>query len=172
MRIFPGLMFFLYVEQDVVLWERDKGELRRRVMMALGKCSFVFGFGQGTPQILQQSFFAIHRRGMRQFLAGLHGIEASARNLSPETKFHIALTRGFVKSLLCLLSSETRLKKLPVFVQRIFSRLQRRLRKTLMKWIRYYQVWDFGYGRLRPINFDDDIFYFQHGSEEELLQYR
>lgn len=166
-----GADVFLYVEQDVALWEQNRGELRKRVMMQLKKCPFVFGSGQGTPQILQQSFFAIHRRGMRQFISGLHSIAANDKTLSPEKKFHIALTKGFVKSSLCMLFSETLLEKLPVIFQSYFRYVQKKLQIVLVKSTCGYHVWGFGYGRFRPINFDDDIFYFQHGSDEELLKY-
>lgn len=164
-----GADVFLYVEQDVVLWEQDKGELRKRVKMQLEKCPFVFGSGYGTPQVLQQSFFAIHRRGIRQFISGLHSIEANDKTLSPETKFHIALTKGLINSSLCTLYSETLFENLPVIFQKYFRRIQVKFRKILVKHSCCYNVWDFGYGRSRPINFDDDIFYFQHGTDEELL---
>jgi hypothetical protein len=168
-----GADAYIYVEQDVALWAQDKSKLRKRVIEALDQCPFVFGSGRGTPQVLQQSFFAIHRRGMRQFLAGLHRIETSDRDLSPETKFHIALATGFMKPILRLLSNTRWLEKVPtLLLRRIFSRIQGLIRKMLMELTRNYQVWDFGYGRSRPINFDDDVFYFQHGSEDELMQYR
>ena len=35
-----------------------------------------------------------------------------------------------------------------------------------------YEVLPFGYGRERPINFDDDVYYFQHGTAAEVAQYR
>jgi len=167
-----GADVFIYVEQDVALYERDEGGLRKKVIEALGQRPYAFGSGRGTPQVLQQSFFAIHRRGMRQFLAGLHSIELADSNLSPETKFHIALSRSSMKTPLCLLSNTRWLTRLPILPHRILGGIQGMLRNAIMKMTRNYQVWDFGYGRSRPINFDADVFYFQHGTEDELSQYR
>jgi hypothetical protein len=37
---------------------------------------------------------------------------------------------------------------------------------------RGYELLPFGYGRMRPINFQDEVFYFQHGSAAEISEYR
>jgi hypothetical protein len=41
-----------------------------------------------------------------------------------------------------------------------------------MSIFKQYAVLPFGYGRVRPINFSDDIFYFQHGSVDEINAYK
>lgn len=168
-----GADVYIYVEQDVALWERKEGLLRQKILEALDKSPIVFGCGRGTPQILQQSFFAIHRRGMRQFLAALHHIDMSDKKLSPETKFHISLAVKFLRPTLCFISNREWLEKLPTpFLRRVCGRIQGVFQKYLMRLTRNYHVWDFGYGRSRPINYDDDIFYFQHATDDELRIYR
>jgi hypothetical protein len=37
---------------------------------------------------------------------------------------------------------------------------------------RNYALLPFGYGRVRPIDFDAEVFYFQHGSAAEISEYR
>jgi hypothetical protein len=41
-----------------------------------------------------------------------------------------------------------------------------------MPFLKQYSVLPFGYGRVRPINFSDDIFYFQQGSVDEINAYK
>lgn len=156
---------YLYVEQDVLLYGDD---LVNQIYIELSKASFVFGNGLSTPQILQQSFFAIHRRGMRRFLRGLHSIEQHDRDLSPETKFHIA-TASVVWSWLILFVY--RIKDVYLFNNRLGKSFINHCLNLLFRLSRNYGLWSFGYGRTRPLDFNKNIFYFQHGSVDELKAY-
>jgi hypothetical protein len=147
----------LYIEQDALVYgdkivEKAKNALRRRDLV----------FGPGKPEI-QQSFFGATKRGIRGFLSALHAIPYSDKQVSPEQKFMFAGARFWPTwtTALAVHSENPRIKGAGL---KIFTKLC-----TLT---RNYEYLPFGYGRTRPINFDDDAFYFQHGTAEELSQYR
>jgi len=149
---------FVYVEQDALLFgeriiDRTKNALRRR--------DLVFG---GTSDVdIQQSFFAVNKRGIRKFLQALHAIDFSDKRVAPEHKFMFAGTR-FLPAPFVGLAEITSVDKLRRLGLVLFS--------TLCKLCRNYELLPFGYGRERPINFGDDVFYFQHGSVDEIALYR
>jgi hypothetical protein len=156
-----GADIYVYVEQDVLLHSPNilniiNNEFQHR--------SYIFGDGSGTPQLLQQSLFAIDRKGMRVFLSKLHGIDEYDKNLSPETKFHIATTQ-YVTFLVILFF--IRLK----FNSFALTKIKNNFISFLLNIDKKYMYWPFGYGRNRPINFSDEDFYFQHGSCEEISAY-
>jgi hypothetical protein len=149
---------FLYVEQDALVFgdaivEKTKNALRRRDLV----------FGSSGSLDIQQSFFAANKKGIRQFLSALHAINYSDKQVAPEHKFMFAASR-FLPSPLIKLAEFTEIEKLRVAGLRLFS-LACGLTKN-------YAFLPFGYGRERPINFGDDVFYFQHGSADELTRYR
>jgi hypothetical protein len=148
---------FLYVEQDALVFgdaivEKTKSALRRK--------DLVFG---SSGNDIQQSFFAANKKGIRHFLSALHAINYSDKQVAPEHKFMFAASR-FLPSPLIKLAEFTEIEKLRVAGLRLFS-LACGLSKN-------YAILPFGYGRDRPMNFDDDVFYFQHGSADELTRYR
>jgi hypothetical protein len=152
-----GMDYFLYVEQDALLFGK---ELSNRIEDQLRRYRFVFGAGTGTPWPLQQSVFAIRKDGYRKFLAGIHALDQDDKALSPELKFALAAT----ESRAVVTAAKGALWSLPESVK------IRALRHGLRP-LRDYGVLPFGYGRTRPMRFDDDCFYFQHGSREELQSY-
>ncbi len=110
---------------------------------------------------MQQSVFAIRKDGyLKLSLARMHQIAPTDRELSPELKFGVAAaTSPFTRQALdCLV-------RLPVGQARMKA-----VRKTV-KLFPEFGVLPFGYGRIRPIRFDDDCFYFQQGTTEELAAY-
>jgi len=148
---------FLYVEQDALVFgdaivEKTKNALRRRNLV----------FGSGGLDI-QQSFFAANKKGIRHFLSALHAINYSDKQVAPEHKFMFAASR-FLPGPLIKLAEFTEVEKLRVAGLRLFS-----LACALAK---NYAFLPFGYGRERPINFGDEVFYFQHGSADELTRYK
>ena len=148
---------FLYVEQDALVFgdaivETTKNALRRRNLV----------FGSGGLDI-QQSFFAANKKGIRHFLSALHAINYSDKQVAPEHKFMFAASR-FLPGPLIKLAEFTEVEKLRVAGLRLFS-----LACALAK---NYAFLPFGYGRERPINFGDEVFYFQHGSADELTRYK
>lgn len=149
--------YFVYVEQDALLF--GQGIVEGCIAQMGG--SYMFGSGVGTPQILQQSFFVIRKDGMRRFIQRIHGIEESDAVICPEEKFFIAASRmGWL-------------------MRRIYISLKKKkkglIRKKLLKLLsdRYknYDLIPFGYGRCRPIDFDQPFYYFQHGTSEEIVDY-
>jgi hypothetical protein len=149
---------FVYVEQDALLFgdkmvEKTKSALRRKDLV----------FGRGDENGVQQSYFAANKRGIKRFLSGLHAIKYSDKQIAPEHKFMFAASR-FLPSPLLALAVYTDVRKLRRVGQILYT-----LACSLSK---NYETLPFGYGRDRPINFDDDVFYFQHGSADELTRYR
>jgi len=132
--------------------EKTKNALRRK--------DLVFG---SSGNDIQQSFFAANKKGIRHFLSALHAINYSDKQVAPEHKFMFAASR-FLPGPLIKLAEFTEVEKLRVAGLRLFS-----LACALAK---NYAFLPFGYGRERPINFGDEVFYFQHGSADELSRYR
>lgn len=160
---------FVYVEQDVLLYGSD---LRDEIIKKVQKSPVVFGDGADTPQVLQQSFFAIERRSMRPFLSGLHMINSSDGVVSPESKFHIALAPLWARRFLTVMElCKAKRNRQTGLIQRVNFFLMRYFSAVAFRLTRRYSFWDFGYGRSRPVNFGADSFYFQHGSEGEIHEY-
>lgn len=152
-----GLDYFLYVEQDALLFGK---QLTAEVEQLLRRHRFVFGAGTGTPWPLQQSLFAIRKDGYRKFLSGIHALDHDDKSLSPELKFAIAAT----ESRAVATGARGLLRALP-------EQVKIRVLRHGLRPLRDYAVLPFGYGRTRPIRFDDECFYFQHGSSAELRSY-
>lgn len=147
--------YFVYVEQDVLLKGKGIVEFCIRQM----KKPYMFGSGAGTPQVLQQSFFIIRKDGMRRFVDAMHAIQDTDKQLCPEDKFFIA-SSGMGKTLrrvYCFLKN--RRKK---------AYLYKKVLKMIQTFFKRYDELPIGYGRSRPIRFEDDFFYFQHGKTEEI----
>ncbi|MDP8984902.1 MAG: hypothetical protein M3N97_07605 [Pseudomonadota bacterium] len=149
---------FLYVEQDALVFgdsivAKTKSALRRKDLV----------FGAGVARDIQQSFFAANKKGIRRFLSALHAIDYSDKQVAPEHKFMFAASRALPGAMIKL-AEYTEIPKLRSAGVRLFDGICRLSRN--------YALLPFGYGRARPINFGDDAFYFQHGSAEELSQYR
>ena len=138
--------YFIYVEQDCLLY----GEGLIEHAIGLMRHDYMFGSGVGTPQPLQQSVFIIKRPAFRAFLDGYDRVRESDREISPEVKF-------------------ARLRYDWAAARIGGPRWQRRWwRLTRGRW---YDILPFGYGRARPIDWEQPYFYFQHGSREEVEIY-
>jgi hypothetical protein len=151
--------FFLYIEQDALTYGKD---FVKKIKQSLLKSDFVFG-NAGARSEIEQSVFALSKKGIRNFLSALHAIEYSDRQVPPEMKFMYAASHLNGTPLDGLLSWDN-----PLWVRRPFTRLF----FQLMPLFGQYTLLPFGYGRVRPINFDDDIFYFQQGTKEEINLYK
>ncbi len=148
---------FLYVEQDALVFgkpilERTKNALRRRDLV----------FGASSLDDIQQSFFAANKKGIRRFLSALHAISYSDKEISPEHKFMFAGSK--LPAALLRLAVYTPNRRLRSANVKLFS--------LLCSMSANYELLPFGYGRDRPINFNDDVYYFQQGSTDELLEYK
>lgn len=151
--------FFLYVEQDALIYGDRFIPIIKKMLM---KNDVIFG-SAGESGDIEQSVFAVSKRSLRKFIANLHRIDFSDRQISPEMKFMYAASK-----LRCLpmlgLSSWDR----SFVTRRFFTRLIR----SLMPFASEYATLPFGYGRVRPINFSDETFYFQQGTASEIAAYR
>lgn len=148
--------YWIYVEQDALL--KGKGIIEHCISKMTKP--YMFGSGEGTPQILQQSLIIIRKDGYDNFLHQLDRIKLPDSLISPETKFLIASSRFYQfipEKLYLLLTKKT--KNAIRFKDFIY--------RTLPKY-RNYDHLPIGYGRTRPIDFTKPFYYFQHGSEEEL----
>lgn len=147
--------YFVYVEQDALIY--GDGIIEHCIESM--RSPYMFGSGRGTPGIIQQSFFIIRRDGIRPFLKRIRAIAYTDHDLSPEFKFHIA-------------AGQTPLH--------FHAYLHRYPKRRFSKWLawqlkKHFTGWDelpVGYGRARPINFDEPFYYFQHGSSDELSRYQ
>lgn len=148
--------YFVYLEQDVLIYGAGIIEHCIRCM----KTQYMFGSGAGTPQRTQQSLFIIRQDGILSFIKRLNEIKQDDHEIPPEEKYHLVCTRGFLGYLVYLSMKREKnllINKLDWHVSKVF---------------RNYDHLPIGYGRTRPIRFNDEYFYFQHGTEEELRQYK
>ncbi len=147
--------YFVYVEQDALIYgngivENCISKMEKDIML---------GSGQGTPQKIQQSFFIIKKRRIREFVNRLHKIKIPDSNISPEEKFCIAANRLPVDILLFLRNS--------IFKTSLLKDLKYKIDNTF----RDYDHVPFGYGRKRPLDLSVPFFYFQHGSRKEIREF-
>jgi len=150
---------FIYIEQDALIYGDG---LINKIKKCLLKSDLVFGDG-GKFSNIEQSIFAINRKGMRRFLSALHAIQYTDRQIEPELKFMYAASNFKHLPLLGLMSWDQ---------PRLLRRASTIMLHRLMPFIREFEILPFGYGRVRPINFDDKLFYFQQGSVAEIERYK
>lgn len=146
--------YFVYIEQDALIYGEGIVEHCIRQMNK----PYMYGSGRGTPGALQQSFFIMHRDGIQPFMDRIKKIGYTDRELSPEFKFHVSSCSFFPR------------------IHAYFYRYPKRFGSKLISWQiwKYFKQWEdlpIGYGRIRPIEFSDEYFYFQHGSAAELAEY-
>jgi hypothetical protein len=137
--------YFVYIEQDTLIKGRG---IIEHCIQHMHK-PYMFGSGSSTPQPLQQSFFIIRNDGIDKFLRRIKQIPIRDNQFSPELKFYVAASR------------------LPLPIGILACRFA-----TLRKFMQLWNDFDFlpiGYGRKRPINFQDEYFYAQHMSDKELV---
>ncbi|RLW68476.1 MAG: hypothetical protein B6D68_03540 [spirochete symbiont of Stewartia floridana] len=155
--------YWVYIEQDALVF--GDGLVERCIdFMRQYRCPILFGDGRGTPQPIQQSFMLMHKDAIMPFLYGIDRIRASDREISPEWKYSIAansllrlIPEGIFRGILS-----------PSKHGRIIRSITRRLMSAAATIGKKYRYLPIGYGRARPIQFNDSHFYFQHGTREEL----
>lgn len=144
--------YWVYIEQDALIY--GDGIIEKCIEQM--KRPYMFGAGRGTPQPVQQSLMIIKTETIPTFIKNFNAIKATDNEISPETKFAIA--------------TSPLLMMLPEF---LFKEIHKESFKNKVIWklFKIFQGFDnlpFGYGRVRPIDFSDSHFYFQHGNKEEL----
>jgi hypothetical protein len=147
--------YYVYIEQDALIY----GEGIIEYCISKMTKPYMFGTGFGTYLTTQQSMFIIRQDAILGFLKKLNSIKQTDNEICPEEKYHIATCFGPTE---------------------LLAHVNQNARKnSYYKWLnwqiyKYLRNWDelpVGYGRVRPINFGDDYFYFQHGDSEELDRY-
>jgi len=74
---------FLYIEQDALMYGSG---IEEKIKKCLTKHDLVFGNG-GRYLDIEQTIFAANKKGIRKFLAALHSIDFSDKQIQPEFKF-------------------------------------------------------------------------------------
>lgn len=156
--LYSGVDYCVYLEQDALTFGKD---LVARIEQQLCHQPILFGGQRGD--FVEQSIMVFDRRIMRRFLAQMHAVAGSDKNVAPELKCMIAATTLGRLPVGNLMSYER---------HRLVRRFFEKLGIGLARWGGQYGTVPFGYGRQRPINFTDERFYFQHGTAQELQQYR
>ncbi len=150
--------YWVYIEQDSLIY--GPGIIEAAIASMQG--GIMFGSGVGTPQPVQQSLMIVKKDHISTFVHHLSKIHLSDNILSPETKFAIA--------------ASPLLRKIPgygglyVSPNKVPQKLGEFLMRVARKVARGYDHLPFGYGRVRPLNMDDPYFYFQFGTDLEILQ--
>lgn len=152
--------YWVYVEQDALIY--GEGIIEYAISQMDKK--IMFGSGLGTPQPMQQSLMIFHKDAIGRFVNDLNKISLSDCQFSPEMKFAVAASPIF--RFFPNFAAQLILRK--GFLGRVCRKLFFRLSNSSLSG---YQALPFGYGRARPINFDDEYYYFQHGTAEELRDY-
>jgi len=153
--------YWVYVEQDALIYGEG---IIEHAISKMNK-GIMFGSGLGTPQPMQQSLMIFHKDSIGKFLKNLSRISYPDSEFSPEMKFAVAASPIFRLFPNCAIN---------IFLKKNFLG---KLFKKLFFWLSNsslsgYKAFPFGYGRARPINFDDEYYYFQHGSVEELHRHK
>ena len=148
--------YWVYVEQDALIY--GDGIIEKCIEQM--KKSYMFGYGLGTPQPVQQSLMIVKKEAIPKFINNFNKIKAKDSEIAPETKFAIAASA----ILMCIperiyIKMEDNTK---------FGNILKRIVWKLIKTFRGFDYLPVGYGRVRPIDFTDTHFYFQHGNKEEL----
>jgi hypothetical protein len=152
--------YWVYIEQDALIYGDGIVEAAIDSM----KTDFIWGSGENAGQPIQQSMMIVKARAIPNFLKRLTAIRARDVQITPEVKFAIAA------------SPFIRWMPEPLFYEHnstnLIYRVVRRFRHdVLFRYAAGFDVLPFGYGRRRPVDFDDERFYFQHGTAEEIQQY-
>lgn len=148
--------YWVYIEQDALIYGKD---IIEKCISRMNK-PYMFGYGLGTPQPVQQSLMIIKRKAIPGFINNFNKIKARDAEIAPEVKFAMATSavlRCIPEKLYIKMEEDSKIGNI--------------LKRIIWKCIKTFRGFDylpFGYGRVRPIDFSDDYFYFQHGEEDEL----
>lgn len=140
----------VYVEQDALIF----GDKFFEACQTSARNGIAFGSGSGTPQPIQQSLMYFSREAIPRFINRLLTIPYADSVLSCEEKFSLAASR--IPNFLIR-------KKLSIRFARVMARLVT-IRPS-------FGLFQFGYGRARPIHYSDSNFYFQHGTLDEVQKF-
>lgn len=152
--------YWVYIEQDALVFGHNIIEKCIENMRG----PYMFGSGDGTPQPVQHALMIIRADGIPKFIKNFNSIKAKDFEISPEKKFAIAtsfILRMFPEWFFIIANK-------PHFA----GRIAKKINSIIFRIFQGFENIPFGYGRKRPINFDEQYFYFQHGSKKELEMYK
>lgn len=147
--------YYVYVEQDALLY----GDVIENLLSECKEKGIVMGYSKQTAYPVQVSLFAFRKDKIRGFLSGMYAIPQRDGEFSPENKIGLVLSLFYKPYLFRLLSMS----------DRVASKLFKAF--LLLPFSRKFNFITFGYGRERPINFDDSYYYFQQGTADEIKSY-
>ncbi|EOX4846107.1 hypothetical protein NDJ14_09190 [Vibrio alginolyticus] len=156
---FSGCDYYVYVEQDVLL----KGSRIVEHITSKGNTGYYFGESKDFPQPLQQSFFAIRSDKIPEFVSKFLSIKFSDYEISCEVKFALCTSPIFnflPKKLFVKSHGKGNLRK-----------AMNKIKVKLASILSNFDYINIQGGRDRPIDFDSPLYYFQHGSEDEIKKY-
>jgi len=155
-----GADYLVYVEQDNLLV--GEGIIERAI--ACMTTPFMFGDPVARKQPLQQSLFIVRRDGLLPLVSFLNRLATPDRELSPERKFGLA---AFAAAQPPLDDSAA-----PLLAAHLYA-LEGLIHApdSLPPARRNFDWLPFGYGRNRPIDWEQRHFYLQHASADELTRY-
>lgn len=158
--LLSDLDYYVYIEQDALIFGDGIIEKGIENLKKSGS-SFAFGNSFNNIQPLEQSFFILSRQKAETFLTNYKRLKYNDAQMSPEIKFALSASSlyPFLPKWLFTQSTST------------FGKAKRRLYTQFLKKTRSYDFLPFGHGRRKPVTFDEDFFYFQHGSKEEIEAY-
>ena len=155
--------YWVYIEQDAVIY----GERIIENAIEASRKNIIWGDGTGTAQPTQQSLMIFKTSEIPRFIQEYNKIGATDSEISPEWKFLFAsnnLTRLLPTKILKRLANP---KPSQYF-------LSKKIRNVLLRFIKLFdrfETLNFGYGRIRPLNLNDEYLYFQHGDRLELEEF-
>jgi len=147
--------YYVYVEQDALL----QGDVIKQAIDEAESKGAVFGFSKQTAYQMQVSFFIVKQSLIREFLGKLYQIDKTDKEIAPENKFSLALSRVNFPPVSWLLAFNN------TFTSKVFRVLNQ------IPLMRKFSYLSFGYGRERPIDFSNEPYYFQQATKEEISAY-
>lgn len=158
--------YFVYVEQDCLLYGKD---IIENSIAQMSK-PYMFGSakGSGTWHPLQQSLFIIQKNKIAEFHANYKKIKYKDGLIEPEIKFCMATSK-----ILMLLPHWIHVVR-DRYNKNIFTKTKFLISYLLVKMFGNFDELPFGYGgykRDEGLDFNQNNFYFQHGSEKEITEY-
>ncbi|WP_394142055.1 hypothetical protein [Vibrio chagasii] len=152
--------YFVYIEQDVLI--NGSGIIEHIIEKSNG-ADYIFDISKDFPQPLQQSFFIIKNTKFDEFINRFMAIQYSDSQISCEMKFAICTSKlySFIPKFLFFKP------KKKSYLKRIISRIQ----VLASRKVACFSTMAINGGRDRPINFENEYIYFQHGSELELEKF-
>jgi hypothetical protein len=142
--------YFVYIEQDCLLYGDGVIEKQIEHMNSNG-LDLLYGSGDNTFQPVQVSFFVVKKSYIEKLISKYFSINSDDSELSPEFKLNMVY------------------KRVAYFIPEII--LKNKVVNYVLSKIKNRHSMTIGYGRERPIDFNDDYFYFQQGSAEEINDY-